>query len=509
MFKFSEIISSDKIKAYIDNLPSLKYVYYKLDNVFNSSIFEGKNIEKYNNNSEKLILGHSSYDITKSISDHLIKQQPELKIYSPNASSPDVEPLPFGVLEDNINLIQVVSAENNIRNKLCYLNVNPLTYEHRKVLIDYFSKFDWITYEEPLYTIEGKKNYFSQLSMHNFIMCPRGRGIDTNRLWESLYMGSIPIVIYEDCHRSFTDLPILFIHNWSVITKEFLELKLKEFNSRTWNMDKLKLSYWINHIMMTEFNIYLKLNKSQTLSQTKPQTYFITFGSTNKYNLILPKIHKEATQINMFDKIIIYTENDFDKDFLSLHKNFMEKNHGYGYWIWKPYFIKKTLQMMNPNDILIYADAGCKIVNTPEAKQRLTSYIDLARTHFCGNVSFEMVFLEGEYTKMDVLTKLDYKEKAMTKQLVGGIFIMKKNDLMVKLIDEFNMICSDYSMIDDSPSIENNITNFKVHRHDQSIFSILRKKYGTISVPDDTWFKNFSSPEALQVPILATRIRQK
>ena len=71
------------------------------------------------------------------------------------------------------------------------------------------------------------------------------------------------------------------------------------------------------------------------------------------------------------------------------------------------------------------------------------------------------------------------------------------------------MICSDYSMIDDSPSIENNITNFKVHRHDQSIFSILRKKYGTISVPDDTWFKNFSSPEALQVPILATRIRQK
>ena len=118
-------------------------------------------------------------------------------------------------------------------------------------------------------------------------------------------------------------------------------------------------------------------------------------------------------------------------------------------------FIKKTLQMMNPNDILIYADAGCTIVNTPEAKQRLSSYIDLARTHFCGNVSFKMVFLEGEYTKMDVLTKLDYKEKAMTHQLVGGIFIMKKNDLMVKLIDEFNMICSDYSMIDDSPSIEN------------------------------------------------------
>ena len=109
---------------------------------------------------------------------------------------------------------------------------------------------------------------------------------------------------------------------------------------------------------------------------------------------------------------------------------------------------------------------------------------------------------------MDVLSKLDYKDMAMTKQLVGGIFIMRKNDLMIKLIDEYNILCLDYSLLDDSPSIENNFENFVIHRHDQSIFSILRKKYGSIKIPDDTWLKNFNTLDASHIPILATRIKQ-
>jgi len=504
----SEIITSDKIQSYIDTLPSKKYIYYKLYNDSDRNFF----------NTEKLILG-TNCDITKTISERIFNNSLCKKIYSPNAASDDVEPLPLGMLEDNISFLQN-PIQNQNKNKLCYLNINPFTYEPRKLLINYFSNFDWVTIEEPLYTLEGKEHYFKQLSSYNFVMCPRGRTIDTHRLWETLYAGSIPIVIYENCFRTFTDLPILFINDWSIVTKELLESTLIEFKARTWNVDRLRLKYWLNLITMIDSNIHIKLSLNQTPIKLNPivspqiyppKIYFITFG-THNYTKSLERVHKEAAQLNTFDKIIIYTENDFDEKFFSLHKDFMQNNRGYGFWIWKPYFLKKTFEMMNHNDILIYADAGCTLVNTPKAKQRLTSYIELVRMHRCGNISFEMDFLEGAYTKMDVLSRLDtdlnlLNDMAMTKQLVGGIFIMRKNDLMIKLIDHFNTICSDYSMIDDSPSIEMNLDIFKTHRHDQSIFSILRKKYGSIKIPDDTWYENFNTLEASDIPILATRIK--
>ena len=61
-------------------------------------------------------------------------------------------------------------------------------------------------------------------------------------------MGSIPIVIYEETHHLFNDLPILFINDWSEITEEFLNEKYDEYNKKSWNLEKLKIEYWTNFI---------------------------------------------------------------------------------------------------------------------------------------------------------------------------------------------------------------------------------------------------------------------
>lgn len=52
---------------------------------------------------------------------------------------------------------------------------------------------------------------------HRFIAVPRGNGVDTHRLWESLYRGSIPIVLENEWSRSLVKLglPILMIQEWS------------------------------------------------------------------------------------------------------------------------------------------------------------------------------------------------------------------------------------------------------------------------------------------------------
>ena len=99
-------------------------------------------------------------------------------------------------------------------------------------------------------TIYGREKYLEDIKMSKFVFCPRGNGIDTHRIWETLYMGSIPVVKYEEyTHSLFRDLPILFIENWSEISDVFLHNKYEEYNKKNWNLDKLKIDFWKNFIL--------------------------------------------------------------------------------------------------------------------------------------------------------------------------------------------------------------------------------------------------------------------
>ena len=49
-----------------------------------------------------------------------------------------------------------------------------------------------------------------------------------------------------------------------------------------------------------------------------------------------------------------------------LQKIMITKNpRGYGYWLWKSYIIKKTIEKMSDDDILLYLDCGYEIDITP------------------------------------------------------------------------------------------------------------------------------------------------
>jgi hypothetical protein len=73
------------------------------------------------------------------------------------------------------------------------------------------------------------------------------------------------------------------------------------------------------------------------------------------------------------------------------------------------------------------------------------------------------------------------------------------------------MIKNNYTLLDDTPSIKPNDLEFKEHRHDQSLLSVLLKttRPDAVVLPhDETWeiFNgNFDSAEALKYPIWAKR----
>jgi hypothetical protein len=90
-------------------------------------------------------------------------------------------------------------------------------------------------------------NYYKRIANSKFMICPRGCGIDTYRLWDCIYMGCIPIVEKYEGYKQFEDLPILFIDHWRDInnlTESYLEHTWLDMVEREYNYEKLKLSYW-------------------------------------------------------------------------------------------------------------------------------------------------------------------------------------------------------------------------------------------------------------------------
>jgi hypothetical protein len=234
--------------------------------------------------------------------------------------------------------------------------------------------------------------------------------------------------------------------------------------------------------------------------------FLLSFGNDIYYNH-LKRIKTEAESFNVFDEILIYNDKDLEKfeEFWVSHKDFILNNpRGYGYWIWKSFLTMNAINnIMNVDDILVYVDAGCSL--NKNGIDRLYEYINIVKTNNCGNLSFELEHNEKTWTKMDLFEHLNLLDDNIlnTKQLVGGIFILRKCDHVIELTNQWYKTMFNYHLINDSESILKNDISFIENRHDQSVFSLLRKKLGTITIKDETNCGRWSKEEYSKFPIIA------
>jgi hypothetical protein len=206
--------------------------------------------------------------------------------------------------------------------------------------------------------------------------------------------------------------------------------------------------------------------------------YFISFGEgDDNYKKALKRIIFQAQSLNVFKGITGYTSDDLriHTSFWSKHSVFIEKNkRGYGYWLWKPYLILNKLQEINDGDVLLYCDCGCEI--DIYKKNEIIHMLDQTRKNdiICGFAS-----IEKEWTKRDLLHyfNMDNSDIVNENQFEATSICIKKCEKTLNFVKEWYEISCNYNLLDDSQSKIPNYENFKEHRHDQSIFSLLMKKY--------------------------------
>lgn len=217
-------------------------------------------------------------------------------------------------------------------------------------------------------------------------------------------------------------------------------------------------------------------------SYREEQIVFLSFANINYKNGIA-RIKEEAKRFP-FSKIITYDEHELKdmSEFWNQHGSFVEKNaRGYGYWIWKPYLVYKTLSSLKDGDRLIYADAGASFGSDIHQFNEIISMSSKPS----GVVSWSLPYQEQQWTKQDLVQHLQASHVMDSTQLHATFFVLRRCDAVLSLVKKWYDTASIYHLLDDSPSSVPNHDSFREHRHDQSIFSLLRKIHGTEISPYD------------------------
>lgn len=234
--------------------------------------------------------------------------------------------------------------------------------------------------------------------------------------------------------------------------------------------------------------------------------YFISYGNQN-YKNSKDRIKQEAQNMG-FDSVKIYGPENISEDFFRKTYPHIAHPRGAGYWLWKAFLLKTTFEQMNENDFCIYADAGCHV--NIHGKKRLREYLKIISDDESGFLAFELTgFFEKMFTNEKVFEFFNIDENDSlreTSQLVGGVLFLRKCPNTIKIVDEYyKLACEHPDLFSDVHNDYKRKPDFRDHRHDQSILGILRKKYGCVIIPDETYALNWQ--ELAHVPILATRIR--
>ena len=137
------------------------------------------------------------------------------------------------------NLLSVINA-NHGKENIVYKNFDIGTNINVRRVIDQITNTNKIFMDRNWPQTE----YLTRLSKSMFVISPPGNGIDCHRIWEALYVRTVPIVERSSAFRNFTNLPIMFIDRWEDITIDFLKTQIPLYYNKSYDLKQLKLQYW-------------------------------------------------------------------------------------------------------------------------------------------------------------------------------------------------------------------------------------------------------------------------
>lgn len=189
------------------------------------------------------------------------------------------------------------------------------------------------------------------------------------------------------------------------------------------------------------------------------------FRQQQKYNT------RTAYAKGKADKVIEYSPIDIDDVFKTKNKTIFANSRGDGLWLWKPYIINKTLQIIEDNDYLFYCDAGSVYID------KIQYLIDCMEEQKLSVMLFELPLLARQFTKKEAFFLMEYKNYDQN-QILAGYILLKKCDYSKKIISEWLEACTEEKILSPNKFLQEieEFDDFVAHREDQSVLNIIARK---------------------------------
>lgn len=196
--------------------------------------------------------------------------------------------------------------------------------------------------------------------------------------------------------------------------------------------------------------------------------------------------------INQF---ITKTKKDIiQTDFFNKHNDIFKESRGFGYWLWKPYYILDTLRKMHDDQILFYADSGCEFLSDP------SPLIEICKKDNRGVVAFDARPLtNAQWVKGDAFSILGLSDSNAERayMAIATTILFRKNDFTLKFVSDWlYYCCNPFALTYQANVFQSNAAEFVEHKADQSILSLLvyREKINTYRNPSK-WGNYLKLPE--------------
>lgn len=240
-------------------------------------------------------------------------------------------------------------------------------------------------------------------------------------------------------------------------------------------MDLPLLNYEKKHFTTELFEKLVSLYNNSRSVDIFAKKHFITFAD-NCCEQSKLKAATRAIYPGGFDVVEIHDMSSLSKGFRIRYRQTLKQRRGSGYWLWKPYIILKTLNKMNNGDILMYQDSGAYLI------QDAGPLLKLALDSKHGILLFYVTLLEQHYTKRDafIIMDMDFRQVYKTYQRMASFILFRRSCHSIQFVMEWLMYATNPLLITDQPNTlgKANLPGYEEHRHDQSILSLLSKKWG-------------------------------
>ena len=172
-----------------------------------------------------------------------------------------VSPIPIGLANPkwshgNVDRFNKIMNEIHEKSNLVYVNfnvnTNPQARNYCLQQIDHVvnTKYpNWTSISDHNSFVDSTQNdYLRDIKKSYFVVSPDGNGKDCHKTWESIYMGSIPIVTDSYFARRFKQLgiPIYIIDDWNQFSSLNLSTELYYAIWNNFDIKELNLEMFLN-----------------------------------------------------------------------------------------------------------------------------------------------------------------------------------------------------------------------------------------------------------------------